>query len=67
MAAEKTKKSMPGVAEGIQLVATPMDEDLSPEDKVNGMLQNSMSEDVYQVSVGFGYVTLLPGEYFENS
>jgi hypothetical protein len=59
MAQQKRKVSMPGVAEGMELASVPLDEELSAEEKVNGMLQGSMSEDVYQVSDDFCTLRIL--------
>ena len=49
MAPTKTKVSMPGVAEGHELVGVPTGDDVSAEDRVKALFTGSMSADIYQV------------------
>lgn len=51
MAPTKTKVSMPGVAEGHELVGVPTGDDVSAEDRVKALFTGSMSADIYQVCV----------------
>merc|ERR1711964_631568 len=48
MAPTKTKVSMPGVAEGHELVGVPTGDDVSAEDRVKALFTGSMSADIYQ-------------------
>lgn len=49
--AQEKKVSMPGVAEGKQLVGIPTDSGLSAEDKVTAFVSGAMAGEVYKVSV----------------
>jgi acyl-coenzyme A thioesterase 13 len=64
MAQEKKSVSIPGVAEGKQLVGVTIDDGLSVEDKVNTFIAGAIGGDVYEVSAGFccynsSYYTIL--------
>ncbi|KUJ10270.1 Thioesterase/thiol ester dehydrase-isomerase [Mollisia scopiformis] len=48
MTPKKTKVSMPGVAEGKELIGISIDDDVSSEDRVKGLFFDSLSEDIYQ-------------------
>lgn len=47
--APKTNFSMPGVAEGKELIGVPTGNE-TPMERVNALFQGSMSEEAYQVS-----------------
>ncbi len=49
--APKTKVDMPGVAEGMELVGVPTDDDVSAEDRVNVLLSGAMGSDSNSVSL----------------
>ena len=50
MATQKSKVSMPGVAEGKVLVEVPTGDDVSAADRVKALFQGSMSDEIFQVS-----------------
>ena len=54
--APKTKFSIPGVAEGQKVVAVPTG-NVTAMERVNALLQGSMSEEMYQVSSTILYPT----------
>lgn len=49
----KSKVSMPGVAEGKQLIGIPTGDEFTAADRVRALLEGSMAQGVYQVSFLF--------------